>query len=145
MPVIECRYCHRDIPVREYPAHVAKHRQLKEDGQHETYATLKPDERFQTSLDGVPQVYCHMRCQVCTRMPEDIIRSYLVDPFLYNADETFCCGCGIHVPLKECYWIETKEDLQKYMDRVRASKRPPPPKKPLLQRALGWILGTSNP
>jgi hypothetical protein len=56
-------------------------------------------------------------------MPDEIIRSYLKDPFLYSADATFCCGCGTHVPWRECCWVETGEDLQTYTDKLRAKKR----------------------
>jgi hypothetical protein len=56
-------------------------------------------------------------------MPEEIIRSYLRNPFLYMADATFCCGCGTHVPDRECTWRETGENLQEYMDGLRAGKK----------------------
>jgi hypothetical protein len=55
-------------------------------------------------------------------MPEEMVRSYLKNPFLYLADATFCTGCGAHVPLRECKWLETGEDLQTYMNRLRAEK-----------------------
>jgi hypothetical protein len=70
----------------------------------------------------VPRVYVHRKCGVATQMPEEIIRSYLQNPYLYSSDETFCCGCNKHVPERECKWTETGENLQEYMDRLRAAK-----------------------
>jgi hypothetical protein len=55
-------------------------------------------------------------------MPEEIIRSYLMNPYLSSADTTFCTGCGKHVPCRELRWLETGEDLQTYTDRLRAAK-----------------------
>jgi hypothetical protein len=57
------------------------------------------------------------------------------------ADETFCGGCGTHVPFRECVWVETGEDLQTYTDKLRAAK---PEMKPkgclgLLVLALGVL------
>ena len=61
-------------------------------------------------------------------MPEEIIRSYLKNPYMYMADATFCCGCGKHVPFRECKWTETGEDLQTYTDKLRAAKAEMKPK-----------------
>jgi hypothetical protein len=46
------------------------------------HVTVHPTGRFKGSLRGVPQVYRHPKCGVATKMPEEIIRSYLVNPFL---------------------------------------------------------------
>jgi hypothetical protein len=54
----------------------------------------------------VPSVYVHRKCGVTTGMPEEIVRSYLRNPYMYLADATFCCGCGTHVPFRECTWTE---------------------------------------
>lgn len=54
-------------------------------------------------------------------MPEEIVRSYLVNPYLYS-NFTYCASCQEHVPYKECYWRETKENLQTYIDGLRAAK-----------------------
>ena len=53
-------------------------------------------------------------------MPEEIIRSYLQDPYLYYADRSFCTGCRRHVPCRFLFWIETGENMQVYNDRLRA-------------------------
>ncbi len=51
-------------------------------------------------------------------MPEEIVRSYLVNPFLYSS-ETFCCGCGDYVRHSELEWVETGERLSTWFDRPR--------------------------
>jgi hypothetical protein len=117
----QCPYCHKLIDSGAYDAHVARHTRRRPDGQQTDYATLPEDERAQGDLDGVPSVYVHGRCGVATRMPEEIIRSYLQNPFLYSAN-TYCCGCATHVPHRECAWTETGEDLQSYFDGLRAAK-----------------------
>jgi len=53
-------------------------------------------------------------------MPEEIIRSYLKNPYLYSADMSFCTGCKTHVPCLELVWTETGENMQVYNDRLRA-------------------------
>ncbi len=122
MSTIRCPFCHEYIEEAAYSAHEAEHMKLRPDGQQGEYVTLPPDLRDEGSLDGVPKVYRHNRCGEHTGMPEEIIRSYLINPYLYSADRTFCTGCGIHVPLSECVWVETGEDLQTYTDKLRAEK-----------------------
>lgn len=122
MSQVRCPYCHESIDSSKYPQHEAEHLRLREDGQQSEYVTLPPEERAQGDLEGVPQAYIHVKCGAGTGMPEEIIRTYLVNPWTYLADKTFCTGCGTHVPLKECNWIETGEDLQTYTDRLRAEK-----------------------
>ena len=117
-----CPFCHDYISSKEFDAHYEEHLQLRPDGQHEDYVTLPPDERTKDSLDKEPDTYIHTKCNVATQMPEEIIRSYLVNPYLYLSDKTFCTGCGIHVPNKECYWMVTGEDLQSHMNRLRKQK-----------------------
>ena len=121
MNTIHCPFCHEQIDSSAFPAHEAEHLKLRPDGQLSEYVTLPPEERVEGSLDGVPQVYRHT-CGGATRMPEEIIRSYLQNPHLYLADATFCCGCGKHVPNRECTWVETGEDLQTYMSKLRGEK-----------------------
>ena len=85
-------------------------------------------ERAVGDLSGVPKVYVHRKCGPATGMPEEIIRTYLKNPYMYMADQTFCCGCSKHVPLRECVWTETGEDLQTYTDKLRAAKPEMKPK-----------------
>ena len=128
MEQIRCPYCHEFIDKAEFPAHEAAHRKTRPDGQQSEYATLPEEERAQGDLAGVPKVYVHRKCGAATGMPEEIIRSYLQNPYLYSADATFCCGCGKHVPFRECVWTETGEDLQSYTDKLRAAKPEMKPK-----------------
>jgi hypothetical protein len=122
METIRCPFCHEHIDSAEYPAHEAAHMKLRSDGQQSEYVTLPPEERESGSLAGVPQIYQHQKCGALTGMPEEIVRSYLQNPWLYLADRTFCTGCHRHVPLRECVWTETGEDLQTYTDNLRAEK-----------------------
>jgi hypothetical protein len=52
-------------------------------------------------------------------MPEEIVRSYLANPFLYNG-KTFCCGCKQYVNCAELAWVETGQNMADYNDRLRA-------------------------
>lgn len=122
MAQVRCSYCHEYIDRADYPAHEAAHVRDRGDGQQSEYATLPPEQREEGDLTGVPKVYVHKKCRVATGMPEEIIRSYLKNPYMYMADATFCCGCGKHVPFRECVWTETGEDLQTYTDKLRAAK-----------------------
>ena len=122
MAKVRCPYCHQDVDRASFPAHEAEHLKPRPDGQQNEYVTLPPEEREQGDLTDVPQVYVHKKCGGATGMPEEIIRTYLKNPYTYLADQTFCTGCGRHVPLRECFWTETGEDLQTYTDRLRAEK-----------------------
>lgn len=122
MTTIRCPFCHEHIDAEEFRSHVTKHRKLRPDGQQTEYVTLPPEDRLEGSLDDVPHVYVHTLCGGATGMPEEIIRSYLNDPYMYGADRTFCCTCHIHVPQRECLWEETGENMQTYFDRLRAAR-----------------------
>lgn len=76
------------------------------------------EDRYSGSLDGVPSTYHHDDCGATTGMPEEIMRSYLANPFLYNS-RTFCTGCGDYVEESEVYWVETGQYLQDYKDALR--------------------------
>ncbi|MFI8523330.1 hypothetical protein ACIGB8_02725 [Promicromonospora sukumoe] len=56
-------------------------------------------------------------------MPEEIVRSYLANPFLYG-DRSFCTGCGDYVSKAELCWIETRQPLREYFDALRAAATP---------------------
>ena len=128
MSRVRCPYCHDYIDRAEYAAHEAEHLKARPDGQQTDYVTLPDEERDQGSLDGVPTVYVHRKCGAATGMPEEIVRSYLQNPYLYMADATFCTGCGKHVPFRQCEWMETGENLREYMDELRAAKPEMKPK-----------------
>lgn len=141
MGTIRCNFCHEYIDSASYTAHVDEHLKLRTDGQQNEYVTLPPEDREHGSLEGVPRVYRHPKCGGLTSMPEEIIRSYLKNPYLYTIDRSFCCGCGKHVRCRELFWVETGEDLQTNMDRLRAGK--PEFRPGLLKRmviaVLNWI------
>ncbi len=118
MLFLRCPYCHKLVLRLFYSSHTAKHTLLRPDGQQVEYSTLPPTDRYEGSLDGVPQLYRHPKCGVVTRMPEDIIRSYLVNPFLYGAG-SFCCGCGEHLPENDLFWCETGQNMAEYTAELR--------------------------
>jgi len=142
MASIRCPFCHNYIDSAAYPAHEFEHLKPRPDGQQSEYATLPPEQRDESSLEDVPKVYQHRKCGGATGMPEEIIRSYLKNPYMYMADATFCTGCGKHVPFRECVWVETGEDLQTYMDNLRAAKLELKPKGCLGMLVLAIGFGT---
>ena len=118
MLFIECPFCHQRVFRWWYPFHEARHTKLLDDGQMTDHMTVAEQERYQGSLDGVPQVYYHSVCGEETGMPEEIIRSYLANPFLYN-DRTFCTGCNDYVHESEVFWTETGQSLAEYKDQLQ--------------------------
>jgi Fe-S cluster assembly iron-binding protein IscA len=115
---IRCPFCHKRVLKWWYAAHERKHTERLPDGQMRDHITKPVEERYTGSLDGIPQTYRHPVCGVATGMPEEIIRSYLVNPLLYS-DGTFCCGCGTYVGMHEVRWVETGEVVLSYMARLR--------------------------
>jgi hypothetical protein len=131
MLFLRCPYCHKLVFRFFFSRHKAKHTAQRPDGQQNEYVTLHPSGRYEGSLAGVPQCYRHPKCGVVTRMPEEIIRSYLVNPFLYGAG-SFCCGCGAHIPEEELFWDETGQNMAEYTRELREVYiqkygAPPPP------------------
>lgn len=118
LPKLRCEYCHEWVDREQHKVHLSEHSRLRPDGQQNEYVTLPPEKRYQGLIDEVPKVYRHLRCGCCTGMPEEIIRTYLRDPFAY-ADRTYCSGCHKHVPCRELVWIETGENMQSYNNRLR--------------------------
>ena len=116
----ECPFCHKNIFFLMYPLHIKKHTALRSDGQMHDHITLREERRYVGSLDGIPQVYYHPKCEEATRMPEEIIRSYLVEPNMYS-HFSFCCGCNDYVPFEELYWVETDECLADYFENLRST------------------------
>ena len=118
VPLEQCPFCHEFIPADEMGRHQRKHTKLRSDGQMTDHATLPPEERVTGDLAGVPRWYTHAKCGATTGMPEEIIRSYLKNPFMYNS-RTFCTGCGDYVAMSTVEWVETGENLQDYMDGLK--------------------------
>ncbi len=116
--LIRCPYCHKLVFRLFFRSHRNKHTALRDDGQMNEHVTLRPSRRYAGPLDGVPRCYRHPTCGVVTGMPEEIIRSYLADPFLYS-DQSFCCGCGDYVGGRELFWVETGQSLAEYTKRLQ--------------------------
>ena len=130
MLFVRCAFCHKLVFRPFYASHRAKHTELLPDGQMTDHITVHPQDQYQGSLAGVPQVYRHTRCEVETGMPDEIIRSYLVNPFLYSGG-SFCCGCNDYVPVEELFWVETGQSLADYFrglqeQYLRVHGEPPP-------------------
>jgi hypothetical protein len=115
---IECPFCHKSVFRWFYAWHESKHTAIRDDGQMNEHITAAPQNRFEGSLEGVPQAYVHRKCGVATGMPEEIIRTYLVAPLTYN-DTSFCCGCGEYIIGSELTWLDTGESLMAYNGRMR--------------------------
>jgi hypothetical protein len=113
-----CPFCHSQVSQFEWAAHLQQHQRLRPDGQMHDHVTVAPQQRYQGSLQGQPQWYVHARCGSTTGMPEEIIRSYLADPFLYN-DQSFCTGCQRYVPTHELFWQGTSQSLADYTKQLR--------------------------
>jgi Fe-S cluster assembly iron-binding protein IscA len=118
MLLVRCPFCHRRVLRWWYRRHEAKHTRLRPDGQMTDHVTLPSADRYQGSLAGVPQGYRHERCGAVTRMPEEIIRSYLGNPYLYSGG-SFCCGCNDYVPYGELFWHETGQCLWDYFRELQ--------------------------
>lgn len=113
-----CPFCHQQVPVLQYAAHEAAHTQLRPDGQMRDHVTVPPQQRYAGNINQVPRWYVHSRCGAVTGMPDEVIRSYLADPFLYN-NTSFCTGCGTYVPESELYWQGTNQSLADYSRQLR--------------------------
>jgi len=135
-----CDFCHQYVPRRQMSAHINEHLKLREDGQQTDYATLPPDERAsKAELAGAPRWYRHTKCGGVTGMPDEIIQTYLANPWYYLSDRTYCSGCEKHVQQRECVWEETGENVQTYTDRLRAAK--PELRPGVFIRLLAWGIG----
>lgn len=105
--------CHKKVLRSFYAGHRAKHTAPLPDGRMKGHITVHPTGRHKGALKGVPQVYRHPECGVGTKMPEEFIRSYLVNPFLYGGG-SFCCGCNDYVPEAELFRTETGRTMAEY-------------------------------
>ena len=114
-----CPFCHTWVSENIWDSHLDSHTRILPDGQMKDHITVRPEERFQGNIAKEPQWYVHPRCGGVTGMPEEIIRSYIADPFLYN-ESSFCTGCGTYVPTSELFWQETNESLHAASCRRKA-------------------------
>jgi len=113
-----CPDCHLYVLTDHYRQHIRTHDGTLPDGQNTLYSTLPPEERYQGSLTNIPTIYWHPGCDGQTVMPEDIIRSYLTNPWFYS-QRSFCSGCRQHVSTRNLYWVNTKESLYDYNKRLQ--------------------------
>ncbi len=125
-----CPFCHQLVLRPWYERHRRQHVEKLPDGQMRDHITVAPSARYSGSLAGVPRSYRHPACRVVTTVSEDIIRSYLANPFLYG-ERFFCCGCGDYIGTRELFWTTSGESLFQYMRRLqaeylRAHGAPPP-------------------
>lgn len=116
---VRCRFCHQWVTFRRIREHEHAHMQRGPDGQQESHLTVPPENRFRGSLEGIPIHYRHQKCGQTTTMPEDIVRSYLANPFLYD-DTSFCSGCGDYVHIGTLQWLDTGETLLVHDRRLKA-------------------------
>jgi hypothetical protein len=72
-----------------------------------------------------PRQFVHEKCGATSRMPEEMVLGYLVNPHRYN-DWAFCSKCDGFVPRHECHWAETNEKLDAYFGRLKAAVPAPP-------------------
>jgi hypothetical protein len=125
------------------------------DARRELIPKLPPERRFAGALDGVPRVYFNPHKNAATVMPEDVIRSYLADPYLYN-DWVWCSGLDDNARQSDLFWVETGERLSDYFARLKAQAKPAgnpaflyliPPALGVMGGAIGWfwpILGAGE-
>jgi len=115
-----CDMCHEFVLIQEFDVHYEQHQGTETDGQLSTYPTLPPEQRWRGDLSTIPQSYLHEACGAVTKMPEDIIRTYMVNPYFYGYS-SFCCGCGTHVPARKLKWVETGENMFAHTKELQAT------------------------
>lgn len=76
-------------------------------GQQKAYVVLTPEERDKGFVRPVRREYIHSTCGGTTKMALDLSETYARDPSFYTG--TFCCHCGLHLPLREFFWKGTNE------------------------------------
>ena len=68
-------------------------------------------------LNDVPCEYVHHRCGGVTVMPDEIIRTYLFDPYSFSR-QTICATCNGAVDQSECSWVDTGQNLDEYFKQL---------------------------
>jgi hypothetical protein len=118
----QCSFCHKNVSGPVLVLHYLWHGSRRSDGQMRSHATLPPEQRANRSIEGEPTEYRHVGiagkpgCGGVTGMPEDVQRTYLVQPRQYHS--MFCAGCQKYRKLHEFEWHDTGENMQAYMDRI---------------------------
>jgi hypothetical protein len=77
--------------------------------QHEAYLVLSEEERAKGFVRPVRLAYVHVKCGARTTMARGIAETYARDPAFYGA--TYCCRCGMHVPVRDCHWDGTAQQV----------------------------------
>ena len=83
-----------------------------------------------------PRQFVHEKCGAASRMPDDMVAGYLVNPHRYN-DWAYCSKCDGFVPHRECRWTETNEPLDAYFGRLKATVPAP--------AAAAWLAYAAAP
>jgi len=65
--------------------------------QAQAYLVLSEAERAAGFVRPVRESYLHLTCGTSTRMSREIAETYARSPGFYGA--TYCCGCGMHLPV----------------------------------------------
>lgn len=103
------------------------HRELRPDGQQKAYVVLTEEERKKGFVRPVRRTYIHVGkdptmnnhvliktgkggCGQRTTMGIAIAETFARDPGFYSGG-TFCCTCGVHLPLNEFIWEGTTEQM----------------------------------
>jgi hypothetical protein len=76
-------------------------------GQHGMYLVLSEGERAKGFVRPYRDAYVHKNCGTLTTMGRALSETYARDPKFYGA--TFCCGCKLHLPVKEFNWDKDGE------------------------------------
>lgn len=71
-------------------------------GQNKKYLVLSEAERARGFVRPVRVTYVHTACGTKTTMGLAIAETYARSPSFYGA--TFCCHCGVHLPVGEFHW-----------------------------------------
>lgn len=66
----------------------------------------------------MPRSFRHQTCDTVTDVPVEVLATILRGPHLV-ADRILCAQCGRRVPLAECVWVESGQDLASWLRAVR--------------------------
>lgn len=72
-------------------------REIREDGQQESYLVLSQEERDRGFVRPLRDTYVHVLCGAATTMGAAIAETYARDPNFYTG--TFCTKCRAHYDL----------------------------------------------
>lgn len=98
-------------------------RQIKPDGQQETYLVLSGEERARGFVRPVRYKYRHGACGAVTMMGTALSETYARNPKFYGG--TFCCACGNHFPLRtaagwQFFWLPEGDPVGSSIEEAAA-------------------------